>query len=506
MSWIKHPIAIVIFFGTIAAIYIVGVTPDMTWMSLGGDSFDFVISSDEMRAARPTGYPLYIMVGWVFQRILPFSPFWNLAFLSALSTILSAVLIYLIVKHLVRDQEDSEAKMMAPFIGAAAFAGTFLVWSQSVIPEVYSFTTFFMLLGTLLVFKKRYYWAAFVLGLGLGTHHLIIFAIVPLAIYVWRLRKRKEARVNIPLILFIGAIGALAYLQCVFFVKEPAETSQGLSVIFIQTTGSTPMAFQLPLESTPARLWEFFLIVMVGIGVTLPTLFFLPKTREVVVLSAITLMICAYYMFSFPPQWITFLVPAAAFGGCLVGVGASRFPIRKALTLFLILPMALLLLHVVQYDIGRSVDPIPTTARQLYQKLEAVPDGSIVYTYMWGHGWMTTYYYCMENDWRFALVNQGGLLYYPHWYRDEVEKRGVVLPEDYPGFEGSYYDNWVWEYPDFDREGFLIELQKANPEKEIYVVILEEASSEMVFGVEPVNADGCGGYIIPYSAGFDDRD
>lgn len=506
MGWIKRNIVVIAFFAVISAIYIAGVTPDMTWMSLGGDSFDFVVSSDEMRSARPTGYPLYIMTGWVFEKILPFNLFWNLAFLSALSTLLSGLLIFLIVKHLVRDEGTSYTRPLAPFIATAAFVGTFLVWTQSVIPEVYTFTTFFMLLGTLLVFKKHYYWAAFVLGLGIGTHHLIVFAILVLGIYVWRLRSRGEIKINIPLILFIMALGGLAYLQCVFCVKEPVETSRGLSVIFTQTTGSTPMAFQLPLESTPERLWEFFLVIMVGIGVTLPTLFFLPRTREVIVLAAMALMITAYYLFSFPPQWVTFLVPAIAFTACLVGVGAARFPAEKALGIFFILPLALLLLNLAQYDIGNTVDPTPTTARQLYQQLDTVPDDSIVYTYMWGHGWMTTYYYCMENDWRVALVNQGGLLYYPHWYRDEVESRGVVLPEDYPGFEGSYYDNWVWEYPDFDREEFLIELQKTNPGKEIYVVVLKEADSEMVFGLEPITIDDCGNYIVPYSQGYDDRD
>lgn len=491
----REKIVPILFFSLIAGIYLAGVAPDMSWMSLGGDQFDYVVAAENMRAARPTGYPLYIMVGWIFER-LPGNPFWCLALLSAVSTVATAIVIFLLVRHLTKDK-------IAPYVGAATYAGAFIVWTQSVIPEVYTFTTFFMVLGIYLVLTKHYNWAAFVLGLGLGTHHLIGFAIIPAIVYLVILRRRKEARFSWLVLFILCSIGLLSYLQCALCVKEPVETSNGLGNIFTQTTGSTPMAFQLPLQSTPQRLWEFFMAIIVSIGIGLPTLFFLRRSREIVLLAAIALIIILYYLMSFPPQWITFLVPAMAFAACLIGIGAAYFPVRRGLILLIILPLCLIVINFARYDVGRTVDFVPTTARQLYNELDTVPDGSIVYTSVWGHGWLVTYYYCMEHDWRITLVNQGGILYYPDWYKPEIEKRGVTLPE-YPGLEGSYYKNWVWSYPDFDREEFIAALAGVNPDRQVYVTVLEDNDETMVFGVQPVVHDASGSWIVPRVENNDD--
>jgi len=262
----------------------------------------------------------------------------------------------------------------------------------------------------------------------------------------------------------------------------------------------------LPLQSTFDRLEEFLFVLFVDIGVGLPALFFIRRskgvTREINFLILITLLIATYYFFSFPPQWIRYLVPAIGFACVLIGVGVANFPVRGSRVLFIVLPLVALGCNLAFFDIGRSVDPAPTTARQLYTEMSQVPDGAIVYTSMWGHGWLVAYKYCMDTDWRVVLVNQGGILYYPHWYRKEIERRGVVMPEEYPGFEGSYYKEWVWAYPSFDREAFIVELCKANPDRAMYVTVLEEYNDEeVVFGIKPVVHDVGGDWLVPTVTG-----
>ena len=97
------------------------------------------------------------------------------------------------------------------------------------------------------------------------------------------------------------------------------------------------------------------------------------------------------------------------------------------------------------------------------------------------------------------MVNAGGLLYYPYWYHDSVEERGVNLPEDYPGFEGDYVQGWVWEFPEWDQKEFLVELQKSNPERLIYVAIVEGDYPEVIYHLEPIVLGSDGIYIVPGS-------
>lgn len=496
------------FFGIIAIIYFVGVQTDMTWTGLGADQFDYVVAAEKMGATRPTGYPLYILVGWLFER-LPGNPFWALGLVSAVCTIGSAVVIWLMVRHLGRrlgiGDRDS---LIGAYAGAAVYAGGLLVWSQGVIAETYSPTTFMMLLAVYLVFTKHYHWAALCVGLGLGLHHLVVFAFVPLAIYAWWLHRKGLAKFSWPILVVLCILGASVYLQCFLCTQFPPETTNGESALFTQTTGSLPMAYQLPLQSTPGRLEEFLFVVLVDVGVGLPALFFLRRSREIDLLLVIVLLVASYYFFSFPPQWIRYMVPALGFACVLIGVGVSRFLVRHVRALFVVLPLAALVCNLVFFDIGRSVDSNggETTARELYETLDSVPDDSIIYTSVWGHAWLVAYYYGMEHDWRVVVVNQGGILYYPYWYRDEIERRGVNLPQDYPGFEGSYYKEWVWSYPSFDREAFIVELCKCNSDRAVYVGVLKEYSDEkVVFGFEPVVHDASGDWLVPAATGDIDR-
>jgi len=197
----------ILFFGAITAYFIVGIAPDMTWLSQAGDQFDYVIGAENMWAVRPTGYPAYILLGWLFER-LPTNPFWNLGLFSALTSVVTCIYIFLTIKFLNNSTLDlskvktyfegrkgggldlsnatsvykfqqwisqSSARKLAPYIGALTYASSFLVWTQSVIPEVYSLTTLVMVMAVYYALKGRWYIAAMVLAVSVGTHHIVVF-------------------------------------------------------------------------------------------------------------------------------------------------------------------------------------------------------------------------------------------------------------------------------------------------------------------------------------------
>lgn len=481
----------VFFFGAIFTVYVAGVTPDMTWFSLGGDQFDYVVATENFQAARPTSYPLLVCLGWLFE-LLPGNPFWNLALLSAVSTMVACVFIFLLVRHLVLNRSGLGAKL-APYVGAAAYASSFPVWTQSVIPEVYTLAAMLMVVAVYLVVTRHFYWAAAVFGLSLGSHHLIAFAIFPCLVYIWYLRRQGEVDLKFRYVALLGALGLLLYLQPLLFVGDPQETSNGLGVAVSQSGGTLPMIGQLPMTYVPSRSYEFLVLLLPGVGAGLLLLGFIPRSKETWLLLVMALGPLVYYYVSIPPQWATFVVPGVAFLAVLLGVGAAYFPVAKAVPVVLALMLVGVGMNLYHYDIGRSVDPAPTTARQMYEDLDRVPDGAYVYTHTWGHGWMLIYYYCVEHDWRFTMVNQGGLLYQQPWYLDEMDKRGVVLP-DYEYMNGIP-GGFLWNTPEtakFDMYEFLTLIVQENPDKDFWVCYLEEENDPIKFNVAPVvrNEDG----------------
>jgi len=498
-------IATIVFFLGITVAYLFGVAPDMHWMSLGADAADYALGSEDMRAVRPTSYPTVIMLGWFFAR-LPVNVFWALGLLSAVGTLVTCAFIFLIVRRVAPQSK------IAPFIGAAAYAASFVVWTQSTLPEVYSLTAMFMVIATYFVLVRRFYVAAVFLALGIGSHHLIVYAIVPLMIYIWWIKRRDPFEFSWYRMGGIIALGLLAYLQVILCAQPPNETTTGIGSLFTQTGGATPMAFQLSMNLVPQRTYEAIVQLLPFIGVGLPMLLFLPRRKEVVLLGVMAVLPLAYYYMSIPPQWVTFTVPGIAFLAILIGVGASYAASKVheyALPLILILLILGIGLNLLCYDVGRNIDPSPSTARQYYESLDTLPDGAIVYSHTWGHAWIQTFYYMVKNydeeawpAWggcRVSVVDEGGMLYYPQWYHGELEKRGVILP-DYIGLEVEQMGGMLMRRPDFEdfhREEFLRTFCDVNEGRPLYIAVMTDHEVPMRFELKELERDAQGEWDIP---------
>ncbi|MFU8780261.1 MAG: protein O-mannosyl-transferase family [Kiritimatiellia bacterium] len=198
--WVAGLIALVVYTYTLA--------PSVT-LEDGGE---LAVAGDWLGVPHPPGYPSWTMLAWLFARIFSFvtfrgqpNPTWGIAFLSAFFGALAAGLAALLVcrsgrdlLHLSQSISHNMSTKMEHVICAVAgvtssllFAFTPIMWSQSVIVEVYSLNAFFLILVMLLVYmwlcrpKDRYlYWAALVFGIGLTNYQVLLLAALALAIVV----------------------------------------------------------------------------------------------------------------------------------------------------------------------------------------------------------------------------------------------------------------------------------------------------------------------------------
>lgn len=462
-----------IFFACLFIYYLVGVTPDMTWMSQGGDGFDYAIGSENMWAVRPTGYPILILLGWVFEK-LPGNTFWNLGLLSAICSWITCIFIFKLTKWAIKTYRWTDYPL-GPYIATLTYAASFLVWTQSIIPEVYTLCTMLMVMAVYFAVKSRWLACSIVLAVGVGTHHLIAFAVFAIGVYAVYRHLRGQEKIKLWLYPLIIGVGFISYLQ-VILCQGPSETTAGVSTVGSQSMGSIGFVFGLPLSETWHRIKEAVPMLLTGLGIGYIVLPLVIKKQRAPIYLIWSLVVIhfAYYFFSNIPMWVVYLVPAFAFGAVLVGYGVSKLKWKLAPVFFVLAPLVFMTFNIATYDIGNTIDPNPTVARRVMTQLDTVPDGAVLYLDRWGEPWLETYYYWVHNP-RFNFLFEGELRFHPESYVPYKEESGLTIPRDGDDITtmflkyGNLSDNTMY-YTSWNRDIFLEDLCTSNPGVPIYVV------------------------------------
>jgi len=155
----------------------------------GGDSGELIAVAATLGIAHPPGYPLYTMLGKVFT-FLPWGEVaWRVNFFSAVCHAAAAFFLCLAVARWAKS-------LAAGALAAGLFGLSPLGWRYAVTAEVFALNT---LLASLLLYLRvrheedpRPKWfclAAFVAGLGISHHHLLIFFSGPI---LWSMRPTKS--------------------------------------------------------------------------------------------------------------------------------------------------------------------------------------------------------------------------------------------------------------------------------------------------------------------------
>ena len=186
------------------------------------DSMEFVVTSWDAGIAHPPGTPLYTLLAHLACLIPLGSIPFRINVLTALFGGGSAFVLYLVMLQL-RPLKSPAFEATVAAVIAFVVALSPALWFQSVRAEVYSLNIFICLLLAWLTLQFKSHpealrWPlliAFVAGLGLANHHLLVIltvlALLPFVFLEAPLRRVLLSR-NFGAIMGFGTLGFLAYL------------------------------------------------------------------------------------------------------------------------------------------------------------------------------------------------------------------------------------------------------------------------------------------------------
>jgi len=199
--WIVLAISLAVYFFTLA--------PTLTLE----DSGELAVASDYLGVPHPPGYPIWTLVTWFFQWIFHWvkynghpNPAWSVGLASAVSGAGACALLALLISRSGADllrsipaltdkigfRTENTLCLVAGISGGLLLAFSPVLWSQSVIVEVYSLNALFQMGVLLLIYMwmcrpkndTLLYLAAFLFGLGLTNHQTLLFLGSALALAV----------------------------------------------------------------------------------------------------------------------------------------------------------------------------------------------------------------------------------------------------------------------------------------------------------------------------------
>ncbi len=197
-------------------VYALTLSPTVTWRNFGEDSGDLLVASATLGIPHPTGYPLYVLLG----RIASFLPVGNLAFrINLVSALAGAASVFFLARWIL-EAAPRAAGYAGPAFGALSAALLYAfsagAWSQSVLAEVYTLNAAF--LGAILWAVARaertgglapLALAAYLFGLGLTNHLLILAALPALGVAVIRRRFTHHIGASTVVLLLLLAFWGL---------------------------------------------------------------------------------------------------------------------------------------------------------------------------------------------------------------------------------------------------------------------------------------------------------
>ena len=193
--------------GLVLAIHAYTLAPTVT----GEDSGELITAAYFFGVPHPPGYPLWTMLCGLWIKIVPFgSVAWRANLFSAVCT---AGAVFFLTLSLIR---MGHTKIVGGLAAAIAGLGV-VVWSQSVISEVYTLnlTVSAALLYCIVCWhiERKDHWlliGSLLVGLGMANHHIIGFTALALAVWVVvsapHLLRRYLLAVKCVLVLVIGLL------------------------------------------------------------------------------------------------------------------------------------------------------------------------------------------------------------------------------------------------------------------------------------------------------------
>lgn len=166
---------------------------------LGGDSGEFQMAAWLAGLAHPTGYPLYLLLGWLWSHSLAhlgIEPATAMNWLSALFAAAAACLLVPTGEALQRriaPRAPLRSRLVVAMLFALAFGLSATLRSQALIAEVYSLNAFFLALLLWLALERAPLpWLGLVYGLSLTHHRTMALWAPALLLFLWLDRRQND--------------------------------------------------------------------------------------------------------------------------------------------------------------------------------------------------------------------------------------------------------------------------------------------------------------------------
>ena len=173
---------------------------------LGGDSGEFQFAAWLGGFAHPTGYPLYLLLGWLWAHLLPLhDPAWRMNAFSALWGGVATGLVYLLALRMLRQATANPWSRLLALFAALTFAVTPAFWSQATLAEVYTLNAALVaaiLLGLVIWGQtgslRALYGAALLYGLSLAHHRTTLLYLPAIAIFMLLTIRQQATSSRVP--------------------------------------------------------------------------------------------------------------------------------------------------------------------------------------------------------------------------------------------------------------------------------------------------------------------
>jgi len=196
------------------AVYVKTAAPTL----LMADPAEFQLASYTLGIAHPTGYPLYLIVGWLWSHLLPLGdPAYRINLLSAGFAACAVGLFYPLALSVQRRALQTPPQTLTRLVAVVAaltlsFSRTF--WSQAVRAEVYALNSLFVVAVLLLLLAwsksdsaRALRLAALAYGLSLTHHATMILFLPAILIFVWSTDRSvvRALRSLVTLLILVSA-------------------------------------------------------------------------------------------------------------------------------------------------------------------------------------------------------------------------------------------------------------------------------------------------------------
>ncbi|MGD9782131.1 MAG: DUF2723 domain-containing protein [Kiritimatiellia bacterium] len=290
------------------AVYFFTLAPTLTLE----DSGELAVASDYLGVPHPPGYPIWTLVTWFFQWIFHWvtynghpNPAWSVGLSSAVAGAGACALLALLVSRSGADllrsipaltdkigfRTENRLCLVAGISGGLLMAFSPVLWSQSVIVEVYSLNALFQMAVLLLIYMWMcrpkndvlLFLAAFLFGLGLTNHQTLLFLGLALAVAVV-LKDGNLFRDFAIAAVLVGVVFVFAAKGQALFASEAAKAAPGFD----------PNLWKWSQGPGTAPFWVYNVLFL---AIPIALAFLLPHGKTVCATILLAELGVAFYMY-----------------------------------------------------------------------------------------------------------------------------------------------------------------------------------------------------------------